>query len=83
MFVVDRIKNFDRFNENTATYLFSTTDLRKNAMQKRMASIVEYEALKPNWLLLSRLLDYKYSLICLFSIFSKILESVPVMEIGL
>ena len=52
-------------------------------MQKRMASIVEYECLKPNWVLLSRLLDKKYSLICLYSSFSKTLEIAPVMDIGL
>ena len=48
-----------------------------------MASIVEYNILKPNWVLLIRLFDNKYSLICLYSRFSKNLESATVMEIGL
>ena len=48
-----------------------------------MASIVEYEVLKTNWVLLSMFVDNKYSLICLYSSFSKTLESAPVMEIGL
>ena len=48
-----------------------------------MVHIVEYEVLKPNWVLLSRLLENKYSLISLYSSFAKTLESAPVIEIGL
>ena len=51
-------------------------------MQKG-ASVVEYEVLKSNWVLLSRLLDNKYILICSYRSFSKTLESASVMEIGL
>ena len=48
-----------------------------------MASLVEYEVFTPVWVLLSRLLDNKYSLTCLYGSFSNILESAPVIEIGL
>ena len=48
-----------------------------------MAYIVEYEVPKPNWVLLSRLIENKYSLISLYSSFAKTLESASVIEIGL
>ena len=50
---------------------------------KKKASIVEYDVLNPNWVLLSNFRDIRYSLICLYNNFSKAFERNPAMEIGL
>ena len=59
--------------------MFLSTDLRKNTVQERIASIVENAVLKTNLVWLSRLLDNKHSLICLYNSFPQTLESAPIL----
>ena len=66
-------KTLRKSNRNTATYLFLSIYFPNNSVQERVASIIEYKVLKSNWVMLSRLLDNRYSLMCLYSSFSRTL----------
>ena len=73
------------------TVLIDLTEIRqrmcfyplKSGQIKCNKEFVEFEVLKPYWVLLSRLFFIRYSLICLHSNFLKFFERSFVSEIGL
>ena len=47
--MINRIEGFAKSNNEQATHLLRSFDFLKSSVQNMIASVVEYEALKPNW----------------------------------